>query len=285
VFPDDRTTLGRRRLAAGTLAAMLLLGAFVGLAAALPGPVRATGAVHVAAAAAPTGTITGPSSVGPTSRATYHVSASGGPAEAANGTIVGTYSYTTSIVGANTSGGAVTPPQGVLVNGSTNLTLLSPNATEPITLYVDITSSYQGTNTSTNLSYAISILQPILLVAGLKVVGPTGIKAFALDIDLDGAHVGSVSVPSLTSGQNYPISFSYLGQGLGPGWHTFTVSLAAEHGLVVFQNGQESYSSSFYISGPAPNDSLWILAGVAFFAVAVFIWVTNLARRRPKTKS
>ena len=278
----------RRDLAPALGLAVLLCGVAAGLFAAAPAARAASphpAIVHPTDGATVTGVITGPSSVGPTTRSVYHVTATGGPAIAANGTQVGTLSFTTSIVGVNTTGGAVNPPQGVFINGSTNLTMIAPNATEPLTLYVDITSSFGGHNSSTNLSYGISVLQPIVLGAGLKVVGPTSVKAFSLAVLLDGAVVGHVAVPSLTAGQNYPVTFSYLGQGLSPGWHTFTISLAEEHGLVAFSNGLESYSQSFYVAGPPPNNSIWYLTGLVAFAGAVVIWTTLFgARRRTKGK-
>lgn len=278
-----------RVLPALALSLLLALGTLALLPSAVPSARAAAvgGRAPSAATYTPvTGTISGPTQVAPTQRYTYLVNATGGPGIAPNGTLVGTLSYSASIVGANTTSGAITPPQGVLVNGSVNLTLVAPNATEPLTLYVDVTSTYNGQNSSTNLTYAITVLPPILLTAGLKVVGPTGVKAFALEIELDGAIVGSIHVPSLTSGQDYPLTFYYLGQGLSAGWHTFSVSLAEEHGLVVFQNGLESYSVSFYVPGPGPDYSLWALTGVVAFAAAVFIsWTLFGPRRRGKGKS
>lgn len=279
-----------RRRGAALLALLTLLGALapaVLIVAAPAGAAPGRSAGPAATASAPlTGAISGPTNVAPDAHETYSVTATGGPAVAANGTIVGNLSFTSSIVGANTTGGAVDPPQGVFVNGSTNLSVVIPNATEPLTLYVDVTSSYHGTNSSTNLTYAISILQPIVLAATLKVVGPTAVKAFDLAVELDGAVVGTVAVPTLTGGQSYPLSFSYLAVNLAPGWHTFSISLAEEHGLVVFQNGAESYSISFYVPGPAPDYTLWIVAGIVAVAAVAFIWVTQFgARRRPKGKA
>jgi hypothetical protein len=270
--------LARRGRAVGLTTILLLL-------AVVPGATAGVAPHHASTYGALTGTITGPSTLGTTGKGTYEVTGNGGPAVAANGTEVGTISYSASIVGLNTTTGSVAPPQGVLLNGTANLTLVAPNLTQSITLYVDLTSSYQGTNTSTNLTYSINVIQPIQLGASLKVVGPDGVKAFGLTVELDGSSVGSIAVPTLTAGQSYPLTFSYVGTSLSPGWHTFSLSLAQEHGLVVFSNGQEVLSVSFYVPGPATNFTLWIVAGALAFGAVVFIWFTLVdARRRPKGK-
>jgi len=277
---DGRQRIGRHRIAALGGVAVLVLVALV------PGPALAVAPHHADTSLTVTGTIQGQTTLGTAGKGTYVVTGSGGPAFAANGTQVGTLSFSASIVGVNTTTGSVAPPQGVLLNGTINLTLLAPNLTQSLTLYVDLTSSYNGHNASTNLTYAINIIQPIELAASLKVLGPTGVKAFSLTVDLDGLSVGSISVPTLTSGQDYPLSFSYVGTSLSPGWHTFSISLAQEHGLVVFANGQEVLSVTFYVPGPAPDYVLWYLAGAVAFGAVVFIWFTLVgARRRSKGKS
>lgn len=282
--PVDAPLMPARRL----LRPLALLVALLGLLApaALPGPVAAAADVHAAASTTLTGNISGPTQIGVGLKGTYEVRATGGPAIAANGTQVGIFSYQASIVGINTTSATLTPSDGVLVNGTTNLSLVAPNITESLTLYVDVTSNYSGQNQSTNLTYDINVIVPITLAATLTVVGPTAVKAFDLTVQLDGATVGAIHVPSLTAGQSYPVTFSYVGTGLSPGWHTFTISLAQEHGAVVFRGGAESYSASFYVPGPPPNYAYWYLAGAVAFAGAVFIWVTRVgARRRPKAKS
>ncbi|MCI4366919.1 MAG: hypothetical protein L3K08_04125 [Thermoplasmata archaeon] len=279
-MPRPLPSLLRRRLLAVASAALFALLAFGAV------PVGAIAPHHSATFGALSGTITGPTTLGTAGRGTYHVVASGGPAIAPNGTQVGTITFAASIVGLNTTTGSVAPPQGVLENGTTNLSLVAPNLTQSMTLYVDLTSSYQGHNVSTNLTYSITVVQPLQLGASLKVVGPTGVKAFSLTVDLDGASVGSIAVPTLTAGQNFPLSFSYVGTSLSPGWHTFTLSLAQEHGLVVFSNGEELLSVSFYVAGPPPDYPLWFAAGALGFGAVVFIWFTLVgARRRPKGKN
>ena len=89
-----------------------------------------------------TGNIAGPTAVGVAIQTTYTVSATGGPAEAPNGTQVGIYSYKASYSAVNTTGAAFTPTSGVLVNGTSTLSFTAPNVTEPLTLFVLVKSAF-----------------------------------------------------------------------------------------------------------------------------------------------
>lgn len=272
--------------AVGPILALLLVALSVGLLL-LPGAVPAARGVTVDNTTNPvTGAITGPSQIGLALTQVYEVSATGGPAEATNGTQVGTYAYKASIAALNATGASITPTSGVLVNGSVNLSLIAPNVTEELTIFVNVTSSFAGTNASTNLTYTVSVVQPFRLLATIVVGSTSSVTAFALTVTLDGQPVGSVNVPSLSAGQSYPIVFSYVVPGgLSAGWHTFGISLAKEHGLVTFAGGTSAYSSSFYVPGPPPDYTVWYLTGAAAFLGALVIWSMAVgARRRSRTK-
>jgi hypothetical protein len=231
------------------------------------------------------GTIQGPTTLGESLKATYTIHAVGGPAEAPNTTIVGVYTYNATLAASNSSGMFVTPASGVLVNGTGNVTVAAPPVPEPLSLFVLVRSGYNGVNSSDNLTYTISIVQPYNLTATLVVAAGASVGPLGLTVTLDGTPVGSVAVPTLTGGSTYPLSFQYVATGLSPGWHTFAISLAQEHGLVTFAGGTESYSQSFYVPGPPPDDTAWYVVGAAAFIGTIFIWVTRVgARRRGRPK-
>jgi hypothetical protein len=263
------------------LVAVLLLAAGLALPLGHLAPVGAS----TAAAATLTGAITGPSVVGLALQTTFTITAAGGPAEAANGTIVGIYSYSASYSAVNTTGVAFTPTSGVLVNQSVTLSFTAANVTEPLTLFVLVNSSYQGTNVSTNLSDVIQIVQPYRLNANLQVGDEAGVAPFYVTVDLDGTPVGSVKVPSLSAGASYPISFAYVVPGgISPGWHTFSMTLAAEHGLVTFQGGVTSYSVSFYVPGPPPDYTPWYLLGITVLIAVILIYSMRVGAPRRGSK-
>ena len=271
-----------RKLAPGLLAALLALVFLLPALALLPAPAARADT----STSSLTGTITGPSIMGTGLRANFQVTATGGPAVAPNGTVMGVLSFKASLVGLNTSTGSITPPQGVLINGTISLSVVAPNLTESMTLYVELNSTFAASSTTTNLTYVIQVVTPITLAGTLHVVGPASVKNFALTVNLDGRPVGTILVPTLTSGQTFPIQYSYVAQTLSPGWHTFGVSVAQEHGLLAFSNGAEAITIDFYVPGPSPDYTIWILAGSFALIAAVVIWVRLVgARRRPKARA
>jgi hypothetical protein len=230
-----------------------------------------------------TGSISGPGYIGTALRATYTVTADGGPAVAANGTQTGIFSFKTSLSGANTTGALVTPVSGVLVNRTTTVSLTAPNVTESLTLAVLVTSSNSATklpNATKNLTDTISVVRPYHLSATLVVTGSAGVNPFSVTVELDGAVVGAVSVPALTAGATYPLGFDYVNPGLSPGEHTFSINLAPEHGLVVFAGGQQVFTDTFYVEAPPVDYTIWIVAGVLAFVGAIFIWLMAVGARR-----
>jgi hypothetical protein len=274
--------LGRSKLRAWTAAALLLAIVLVPLS--IP---AASALSAVPSTSTPLiGGVTGPGSVGLGLKTVYTVTASGGPAEAINGTQVGILSYKASISAVNTTGALITPVSGVLVNGSVTLAFNAPNVTESLTVFVLVTSSYQGTNVSNNFSELVLIVEPYRLNANLVVSSAAAIATFEITVTLDGQPVGLVHVPSLSAGATYPLSFEYvLPSGLSAGWHTFSMNLAQEHGLVSFAGGVSQISSTFYVTGPSPDYGIWYLAGASAFVGAIFIWSTGLgARRRGRSK-
>jgi hypothetical protein len=270
----------------GTLAAVVAL-LLLALAPAL-------GALPARAGAAPADTsypplsasLNGPTTVGTLLSVNYTVNATGGPATALNGTVVGSYTYTASFTAENRTGLVLGPAtQGVILNGSASLRFTAGNVTEPVTIAVLITSTYQGTNVSQNVTLLVNIVQPFVLSTTLVVGSGAGVAQFHLEVDLDGAAVGQILVPTLTAGTSYPVSYRYVNPGLAPGWHTFTLSLANEHGLVKFASGAEGYSQSFYVAGSPPDNTIWYLTGAVAFVGAILIWTMRVgARRRGKGK-
>jgi hypothetical protein len=240
------------------------------------------GSVHATVPTYPTLTaqVTGPTTVGTSLTTKYHLTATGGPAVGFNGTQVGVLSFSTTVVGFNTTGVELLPTAGVLTNGSTNLTLQTSNLTETLTFNIEVTSGYHGSNVSTNITYTVSVIQPYVLTATLVDESAVGTIPFNLTVQLDGTPVGAVSVPSLTGRGTYQVTFSYVNPNLSPGWHTFTVNLAEEHGLVVFSNGQSLYSQSFYVQPAPANYTIFYVGGAAFFVAAIFIWLTTVGARR-----
>ena len=261
--------------------ALSLLALLVVAAVASVGTPVAAAHERLAASSALTGNVTGPTVFAYNSNKYLYINGSGGPAYAANGTLVGNVTFYASVTGANTTGVSLSPTESGITNVSGQRTLLTVgNISEVLTVLVEITSTYHSANESINLTYDVNVVQPYTLSMTLVDTSSATILAFVLTVDLDGSPVGTVSVPSLTGKQSYVATFQYATLGLSTGYHTFTVSLLNEHGLVTFAGGGTTYSKTFYIPGAPPNYDVWYVAGAVAFIGALFIFVTRLAARR-----
>lgn len=262
---------------AAALAVLLLLASALVVAT----PATATTHETVAGSTSVTGNITGPTVLAYNANHYYNINATGGPAFAANGTLVGNVTFYASVTGENTTGVNLVPSESAITNSSGHPTLLTvTNITELLTLVVEISSTYLTENESINLTYPVNVVQPYILSLTLLSQTSSTILAFTLTVYLDGAPVGSIHIPTLTGKQSYVATFQYATTGLSSGEHTFTVSLVNEHGLITFAGGAPSYSTSFYVPGPPPDYTLWYVTGAVAFFGAIFIFVTRVAARR-----
>lgn len=272
-FPRTRTGAALA-FSVALLVPALLLGGLVGGAAAAANYPPLTG--HIA----------GPNTVGQGLKGSYTLTGTGGPAFGLNGTQVGTLSYEASVTGGNTTGLLLLPTAGVLSNGSATLTLTANNVSQSVVITVTLTSGYNGQNITTNISYSVNVVQPFTLRATIVVESALGTQPFDLTVLLDGTPVGAVSVPSLTGHATYPVVFSFVDQGLGAGTHTFSISLANQHGLVAFSNGASTFSQTFYVAGPPTNFTAWYLVAGGTLVAAIFIFLTaSGARRRGRKRT
>jgi len=262
------------RPAAVIVLALLLAPALFAAVGVLAPSARAAGTNAV------TGSITGPTIVATQSTTRYEVSGFGGPAVLANGTVVGNITFYATLFGSNLTGVTLSPSSSTFTsNQSKAADLAAGNTSETLTIDVMVSSVYQGKNQSTNFSYSVNIVRPYVVSA--TIVSPTSwVQAFAVLVTLDGAVVGNVSVPALQPGGTYQVKFEYSTLGLSAGGHTFGISLAQEHGLVTFANGQTQYTDTVYITGPAPDYTLWYVAGIVAFFGAIFIFTPRVAARR-----
>lgn len=232
------------------------------------------------------GTFTGPSVVGTSSNTTYYINGSGGPAFLQNGSKVGNLTWAIKLSASDLSGISVSPNSSTFSGSGPAMThLKTSRVAESVTLGLTITSKYQTTTKTKSLNLTVAIVVPFVLRAQL-VAGPKqSVLGFDVTVQLDGRTVGTVSVPTIAAGASYNLSYSYASKGLSAGWHTFTISLANEQGLVTFAGGATSYSVSFYVVGPPPDYLLYVLLGAVAFAGVLFIFVTRVAaRRRPAAR-
>jgi hypothetical protein len=264
------------------LVGLLLAGTLLSIPLALP----SARAAAPSANGALSGNMTGPDVLGYHGVGAYVINGTGGPATAPNGTIIGNLTFYVSVTGPNTTGVSVAPGSGAILTGipgSTKLTVA--NLSEVLTINVELSSVLNTSNVSTNFSITVHVVQPFILSTTLYNLGNVSVTSFPVLIDLDGAPVGNVSVPTMLPHSKYALVFQYPTLGLAAGPHTFSVSLTTVHGLVRFANGTTLYSVSFNIPGAPPSYTLWYVAGVVAFIGALFIFGARVgARRRGASK-
>jgi len=210
-----------------------------------------------------------------------HFNATGGPAYAPNGSRVGNLTYYASYAAANTTGITLNPDQDSIFNGTAPVSTLTVGPVpETVTITAMFSSVYLTANASVNETFTVHVVQPYIVTATIEDVSSSGVLGFPIVVSLDGAPVGTVAVSTLAPGAPYHFTYDYLTLGLASGWHTFSMSLASEHGLVRFVNGSTTFSESFYVPGPAPDYTLWYVVGIVAFVGTIFILVTRVAARR-----
>lgn len=245
-------------------------------------PAMAQGPVHPLAGSSPpvTGNITGPTYVPIGGNGTFYINGSGGPA-VVGGSLVGQINWTAQVAGPDLVGVSVAPANGTIsALGTPGTTVLSGgNISQTVTIEVEIKSSLGSTHAYTNLTYTVNIRAPYI-VRTILTAGATAVLPFKVQVYLDGVRVGNVSVPTLVAYQAYQVVFRYANPGLPSGNHTFTLSVADEHGLVTFPGGRTSFSTTFYVASSPPNYSVWYVAGIVAFFGALFIFATRVAARR-----
>jgi hypothetical protein len=235
-----------------------------------------------ATSSALTGSITGPTVLGYNATEFYTLNATGGPAFSPSGVMVGNITYYISLTATNLTKVSMSPTKGALVNSTAQFSGLTVgNISETVTIHVMISSVYLNANQSINLTYNVLVVKPYTLTVSITAGANSTVLSFLIDIYLDGYYAGDYKVPTLTPSEAYTINWAYASAPLSSGTHTFTLAIpTGDKGLVTFPNGQSSYAYSFYITGPAPDYTLWIVLGVVSFVAVAFISLILVGGRR-----
>ena len=240
---------------------------------AMSAPLGSASATHPMATSYPPikANVTGPAVVGVGEKIQYTISASGGPAQLANGTFIGNYTYNASIIGANTTGGAVTPSTGTLHNGVYVVNLTAPNNTGTYTLSVKVTSTHGANSTNISAGEAFVVVVPYVVSASIDNHNSYTVRGVEVQVSLDGTQVAVVTLPSIAANGSYSFEYNYTTTGLASGTHTFTLTLEGAYGLVRFSDGSNALSASFYVTPPAPDYTYYYLIGLSLVVLAIFI--------------
>ncbi len=198
--------------------------------------------------------------------------------------LVGNYTFTTTLLGQNTSGSFVNPNSGALATNNQTFSVGGLNNTGTYTLTVDLTSHGPEGNESGNFSVSFQVVLPILLDATIYNTSNRTVTGATVIILLDGRRVGSAAISTLSPGGHTQFVYNYTTLGLASGTHSFTLVLQANPGLLVFSNGGTSETISFYVAPPPVNYTADWEVGIAVTVLAIFISLFLVVPRRSRSK-
>ena len=253
----------------------------VGLGAAAP---PSPGSAPVSGASNPlTAHLTGPSVLALKGTGAFYMVAFNGTAVNTSG-LVGNYTFTTQLLGPNTTGAFVQPPSGAFATNNQTFTVGSISSTGTYTLAVSLTSHGPSGNETANFTKTFQVVTPYLLTATVYNPGNRTVTGASVEVLLDGNFLGSAGLTSLAPLTHATFTYNYTTLGLSPGEHTFTLVIQSVPGLLVFSGGSHSVSVNFYVQAPAANYTLDWEAGIVLALLAIFISVMIVVPRRSRSR-
>jgi hypothetical protein len=253
----------------------------LGLGAAAPAPHASPLA---AGASRPlTAHLTGPSVVAVRGKADFYMVAFNGTAVNASG-LVGNYTFTTQLLGPNTTGAFVQPPSGAFATNNQTFSVGSIPTPGTYTLAVSLTSHGPSGNETANFTKSFQVVTPYLLTATVYNPSNRTVTGASVQVLLDGKVVGSAGLTSLAPLTHATFTFNYTTVGLSPGDHTFTLVIQSVPGLLVFAGGGRTLSVTFYVQAPAANYTLDWEAGIVLAVLAIFISLLIVVPRRSRSR-
>jgi|GEM_PF-1241479 hypothetical protein len=220
--------------------------------------------------------ISGPDVAGINEVRTYSVNISGGPAMLGNGN----YSYKAVIKAKNTTGTYVTPAEANNTNGHFELNVTMPGEPQRITLEVNATSNRQNETKWVVKEYIIEVVKPYIFKATIKNVGDVDVYGCVVEVFVDDKKITETKI-DLQKNSTYTFQYNYTGNIDAPGWHTAKFVIQNAHGVVVFENGTDEITFSFY-KNPPPLPK-WLPLAVALIVIPVVsIIILLLLGRRKK---
>ena len=222
-------------------------------------------------------TVDGPAGLAPAQSAYYNLSLSGGPG--------GNVSYAVSwyVTGTNTSGATPlvgSPGSASGIQTAYRLNLTAPSTVEDINLVVTVVATPAGgTPGNTTVTYAIAVLQPVVLSATFHNSGTTAALNVTVSWYVDKALVGTSTIAQIAANSDATVTFDYLPAGLSAGPHTVMVTADLDHDGVINQaRGEVATSTLFYNQAVPPAPGWIILVGLAVF-LPVLLGMVALRRR------
>ncbi len=230
-----------------------------------------------------TARLTGPPAIAVKGKGNFYMVAFNGTAVDASG-LVGNYTFTTQLLGPNTTGAFVQPPSGAFATDNQTFTVGSISSPGTYTLAVSLVSHGPSGNETANFTRTFQVVTPYLLTATVYNPSNRTVTGASVEVLLDGKVLGSAGLTSLAPLTHATFTYNYTTLGLSPGEHTFTLVIQSVPGLLVFSGGAHTESISFYVQAAPANYTLDWEVGILLTVLAIFISLLIVAPRRTRNR-
>jgi len=252
--------------------------AFALAALALVAVVLAASSPRSVAQTAVAGVITGPTALAPRTSSSYFLNATGGPGLASGGN----YSIRYYLSGSDlTDGGPLPSSPSTMTNstGAFTLNVTAPAKEQGISLIVELNSSFGTTYERTTLTYAITVVTPVILTATFANDGKTAALNVLVRFYVDGKLVGQATIPRIEPGATGTATLSYLPAGLGAGSHTVLAQADINgNGVIEPDKGEVVVLDVFYKKGWELTWGYAIL--IILLTISLTVLIVRWVRRR-----
>lgn len=207
---------------------------------------------------------------------------SGGPAQPG-----GNYSYSASVIGANTTGSSISPASGpTQQSGTFRLNITMPEvAPETIKIRVNATSTSQSGTASNTLQqdFEIKVVVPVLIQAVVVNSGPIAASNVTASFYADGVLLSTQTFNVSASGTQ-KLAYNWTFLSIKTGKHVVTVAVNDPNNIVEFTNGNNVITRDVWIGGQSNPVGALLSGAVIVLAFLVFLMYIQKPMRRPKTK-
>ena len=223
----------------------------------------------------------GPTVLGLNSTASFNVSVVGGPAESGGNYSIEAYLTGSNLTGAvpqKTSSYAATSP-----NGTFTFNVTSPIFAGDVTLVVNATSisSKDGKTEKADTTYAISVVEPIIISATIKNSGTIKFIDVPVKFYVDGILVGDKTIFSLDPGAEANVSYDWLTTSIAEGRHEIKITADLNgDGSINEAEGDVVIIQYFYKEPAAIHPAIIIVLCVVAVLAVLFLFLTIRKRRR-----
>ncbi|MCL4325796.1 MAG: hypothetical protein M1481_03075 [Candidatus Thermoplasmatota archaeon] len=206
----------------------------------------------------------------------YNITVAGGPA-----TDGGIYQYHAYLVGKNISAIAVAPANSSSKSGKFVVNITMPAIAQTVTLVVTGNSTLGNITKNSTEKIPINVIKPLLIHSIIYNRGLITLDNVTVEFYLDGTFIGSSLVPSILPFTNASVFFNYTVASLPTGYHT--VKVVVNNTMIVFSNGKNYETITFYVPGPPPNYTLiYELTAVSVTVAIVLIIILYMGSKKKK---